>query len=51
MSNQTKMNSDVLDLMIYNEIEGLDLITCLITLKVLLENINKTNIVEDLEIK
>ena len=50
MSNQTKMESDVLNLMIYNETEGLDSITSLTTLKLILKNIDKTSIVKDLEI-
>ena len=41
MSNLTKIESDVLNLMINNETEGLDLITSLITLKVILKNIDK----------
>ena len=43
------MGSDVLYLMIYNETVDLDLITSLMTLKVILENIDKTSIVKDLE--
>ena len=41
MSNQTKLVPDMHNLMIYNETEGLDLITSLIALKVILENIEK----------
>ena len=50
MSNQTKMESDMHNLVIYNETEGPDLINSLITLKEILENIDKTSIVKDLKI-
>ena len=40
-----QIEQDIRDLMIYN-----DLITSLITLKVVLENIDKINIVKDLEV-
>ena len=50
MSNQAKMESDVLNLMIYNETKGLDLITSLASLKVILEKIDETSIAKGLEI-
>ena len=50
MSNQTKLEPDMRNLMIYNETEGLDLITSLTTLKLILENKDKTGILNDLEI-
>ena len=50
MSNQAKLVPDMHNLMIDNETEGPDLITSLITLKVILEDIDKTSIVKDLEI-
>ena len=43
MSSQTKMESDVINLIIHN-----DLISSLLTLKVILENIDNTSIVNDL---
>ena len=43
MSSRTKMESDVINLIIHN-----DLISSLLTLKVILENIDNTSIVNDL---
>ena len=43
MSSQTKMESDVINLIIHN-----DLISSLLTLKVISENIDNTSIVNDL---
>ena len=50
MPNQTKIESDVVNLMIYNETEGLDLITIFNNFKSSIKNIYKTSIVKDLEI-
>ena len=46
----SKTGASMHNLMIDNETEGPDLITSLITLKVILEDIDKTSIVKDLEI-
>ena len=50
MPNQTKIESDVVNLMIYNETEGLDLITIFNNFKSSIKSIYKTSIVKDLEI-
>ena len=54
MSSQTKIQEeiklDVPDLVMKNKINGLDLVNCLLYLKIILKKIDKISIVKDLEI-
>ena len=47
---QEEIESDVRHLAMKNEINGLDLISCLLYLKIILKKIDKIRIVKDLEI-
>ena len=42
--------SDVHDLLMKNKINGLDLINCLVSLRIILKKIDKISIVKDIEI-
>ena len=47
---QKRIKSDVHDLVTKNKVNGLDLINCLVCLRIILKKIDKISIVKDIEI-